>query len=75
MINRKNSTNFDKESEVNDMTIILGITTVICAIGCLTCYLGSAGLLLYIKKNGYKLPDKQEIYECTRSAAKKIFKL
>jgi hypothetical protein len=57
------------------MTIILGITTVICAIGCLTCYLGSAGLLLYIKKNGYKLPDKQEIYECTRSAAKKIFKL
>ena len=56
-------------------TIFFIGTTVICAVGWLGNHVACAGLIYYIEKNGYKLPDRQEAYECTRSAAKKIFRL
>lgn len=55
--------------------VILTITTVICAIEWLINHIACAGLIYYIEKNGYKLPNKKESRECTRCAAKKIFKL
>lgn len=58
------------------MLIILFIaTTAICAVGWLTRSISCAALLYYIEKNGYKLPNDQDIEECTRFAAKKLFKL
>ena len=57
------------------ITVVFIATTAICAVGWLTCYIACAGLVHYNRKNGYKLPDKQEARECTRSAAKKFFKL
>lgn len=56
-------------------TIILTITTAICAVGWLVRSISCAALLYYIEKNGYKLPNNQDIEECTRFAAKKLFKL
>lgn len=55
--------------------IILTITTAICAVGWLARSISCAALLYYIEKNGYKLPNNQDIEECTRFAAKKLFKL
>ena len=58
------------------MLIILFIaTTAICAVGWLARSISCAALLYYIEKNGYKLPNNQDIEECTRFAAKKLFKL
>ena len=50
-------------------------TTIICAVGWLTRSISCAALLYYIEKSGYKLPNDQDLEECTRFAAKKLFKL
>lgn len=57
------------------LTILFIATTAICAVGWLTRSISCAALLYYIEKNGYKLPNDQDIEECTRFAAKKLFKL
>ncbi len=57
------------------LTILFIATTAICAVGWLTRSISCAALLYYIEKNGYKLPNNQDIEECTRFAAKKLFKL
>lgn len=50
-------------------------TTVICAVGWLTRGISCAALIYYIEKNGYKLPDNQDLAECTRFAVKKLLGL
>ncbi len=57
------------------LTILFIATTAICAVGWLTRSISCAALLYYIEKNGYKLPNNQDIEECIRFAAKKLFKL
>lgn len=57
------------------ITVVFIATTAICAIGWLTRCVSCAALLYYIEKNGYKLPDNQDLEECIRFAAKKLFKL
>lgn len=57
------------------ITAVFIITTAICAVGWLTRYVSCAALLYYIEKNGYKLPDNQDLEECICFAAKKLFKL
>jgi hypothetical protein len=66
----------DTQKEVRTIVTAFFIaTTTICAIGWLIRYVSCAALIYYIEKNGYKLPDEQEGYECTRFVVKKIFKL
>lgn len=57
------------------LTILFVATTAICAAEWLINHIACAGLVYYIEKNGYKLPNEKESGECTRYAAKKIFKL
>jgi hypothetical protein len=73
---KKKVNNLDTQKEVRTIVTAFFIaTTTICAIGWLTRYVSCAALIYYIEKNGYKLPDEQEGYECTRFVVKKIFKL
>lgn len=50
-------------------------TTVICAVGWLTQRVSCVALIYYIEKNGYKLPDNQDLSECTRFAVEKLLGL
>ena len=73
---KKKVNNLDTQKEVRTIVTAFFIaTTTICAIGWLIRYVSCAALIYYIEKNGYKLPDEQEGYECTRFVVKKIFKL
>lgn len=53
--------------------VIFTITTVICAMGWLKRYISCMAMIYYMAKNGYKLPDDDEIKECTREATKHLF--
>lgn len=55
-------------------TAIFVITTVICAIGWLKRYISTLAILYYIEKKGYKLPNDEEIKECTQWVVKKLNK-
>ncbi|MCM1902920.1 MULTISPECIES: hypothetical protein [Blautia] len=57
------------------ITAVFVISTAICAVGWLTRSISCAALIYYIEKSGYKLPDNQDLEECTHFAAKKLFKL
>lgn len=55
-------------------TAIFVITIVICAIGWLKRYISTLAILYYIEKKGYKLPNDEEIKECTQWVVKKLNK-
>ena len=57
------------------ITAVFVISTAICAVGWLTRSISCAALIYYIEKNGYRLPDNQDLEECTRYAAKKLYKI
>lgn len=57
------------------ITVVLIASTAICAVGWLTRSISCTALIYYIEKCGYKLPDNQDLEECTRFVAKKLFKL
>lgn len=55
-------------------TAIFAITTVICASGWLVKHIAALAIVYYIKNKGYKLPNDEEIRECTREVVKHLFK-
>ena len=55
-------------------TILFVITTVICAIGWFSRYISCLNLIYYMEKNQYKLPNDQELKECTDFVMKHLFK-
>ena len=56
------------------LTIVLAVVAVICGIGWLKYYISTCALVYYLQKKGYTPPSDQEIQECARYAAGKIFK-
>lgn len=56
------------------LTIIFAGTTVICAIGWVTAWIGAKAVVYYMAKKGYTPPSEDEIQECTRAVVEEIFK-
>lgn len=56
------------------MTIFFVLTTVVCAFGWFISRIASIALVRYIKVKGYEPPTAEETKECTRWAAKRVFK-
>lgn len=54
------------------LTLFFFITTVVCAIGWLLYWVGSAALAKYILDKGYELPSDDELKVCTVYAWKKL---
>lgn len=55
-------------------TIIFIVTTIICGIGWITRYISCTAMIYYMKKTGYKLPNDEEIKECTRFVVRHFIK-
>ncbi|MBA4697798.1 MAG: hypothetical protein H2212_00040 [Ruminococcus sp.] len=55
-------------------TIIFIVTTIICGIGWITGYISCTAMIYYMKKTGYKLPNDEEIKECTRFVVRHFIK-
>ena len=56
------------------MTVIFFIIAAVCAIGWLTRYVSCAAMIYYMDKKGYKLPNDEEIKECTRYVVSNLLK-
>lgn len=54
------------------LTVIFVITTVVFGIKWIIRYISSAALIYYIQKKGYKLPDDDELKECTQFVIKNM---
>lgn len=50
------------------------IMTVICAVGWIAKHVSCMAMIYYMTTKGYKLPNDEEIAECTREAVKHLFK-
>lgn len=50
--------------------IVLMISTLVCAFGWAANYIAAKAVVHYMIKNGYQLPTKEEIKECTNYSAK-----
>lgn len=55
-------------------TLVLFVTTMICAAGWLVKHISCMAIIYYMETKGYKLPNDEEIRECTREVVKQIFK-
>lgn len=55
-------------------TLVLFVTTIICASGWLVKHISFMAIIYYMTTKGYKLPNDKEIRECTREAVKHLFK-
>ena len=55
-------------------TAVFVTTTLICAVGWLKRYISCAAIIYYIKRNQYKLPNDQDIKECTDFVVKNLLK-
>lgn len=55
-------------------TAVFAATTVICAFGWLTKHISCMAVIYYMKTKGYKLPNDEEIRECTLETVKHLFK-
>ena len=49
------------------------VTTFICAAGWLTKHISCLAMIYYMTIKGYKLPNDEEIRECTLEAVKHLF--
>lgn len=56
------------------MKVILSVATIICGINWFKRYISCVALIYYMKKRGYKLPDDEEIKECTQYAVTHFLK-
>lgn len=56
------------------LTLVLFVATTICAAGWLLKHISCMAIIYYMTTKGYKLPNDKEIRECTREAAKHLFK-
>ena len=56
------------------MEIALIGLTIICAVGWLKRYIGTCALIYYMKTKGYKLPNDNDMKECTRFVVNHLFK-
>lgn len=57
------------------ITIILLISTIICAFGWFLKHVSLMSILTFIEKKGYTQPTGEELKECTDFVLKKIFKI
>ncbi|WP_270395701.1 hypothetical protein [Mediterraneibacter massiliensis] len=55
-------------------TAVFIVTTVICAAGWMKRYISCMAMIYYMTIRGYKLPNDNEIKECTHEATKHLFK-
>ena len=55
-------------------TAIFATTTIICAVGWLKRYISCTAMIYYIQKNQYKLPNDQDVKECTDFVVKHLLK-
>ncbi len=56
------------------MTIVFAVATIICALGWLTRYISCTVMIYYMKKKGYKLPNDEEIRECTQETIRNLLR-
>ena len=56
------------------MSLIWISIVAVCAIGWFNRYVNVCALIYYMKKQGYKLPDKTESKECTLYVVEHLFK-
>lgn len=56
------------------MEIALTCAVVIAGVGWFKRYISTTALIYYMKKSGYKLPDDQEMEECTLFVARNLFR-
>ena len=56
------------------LTLVFAIMAVICGIGWLKYYISTCALVYFIQRKGYTPPNDEEIQECTRWVAEKIFR-
>lgn len=49
-------------------------STVVCGMGWLSTRIALNAMIYFIEKKGYPAPTSQEVDECTRYVAKKMFK-
>lgn len=59
---------------MRDLIVVLAITTIICAVGWLSRYVSCTAMIYYMKKNQYKLPNDQDMKECTDFVVKNLLK-
>ena len=52
------------------MTLVFGVTAVVCAIGWVSRYVACAALVYYMQKKQYTLPSDKDIEECTAFVVK-----
>lgn len=57
------------------LTVLFGTTTVICGIGWLTYWVGTAALAKYMMDKGYKPPSEEEMKACSVYVWTKLFHL
>jgi len=50
------------------------VTTAICAVGWLTRYISCAAVVYYMKMKEYKLPNNEEMEECTQFVTRHLFR-
>lgn len=56
------------------LTVLFAITTIICALGWLKRYVSCGAIIYYIQKKQYRLPNDDEIKECTAFVVKNVLK-
>jgi hypothetical protein len=54
------------------LTLLFVLTTIICAVGWLTYWVGSAALAKYMMDKGYTPPSENEMKECSTYVWKKL---
>ncbi len=57
------------------MAIVLLIIAVICAVNWLKWKVSTMAMIYYMEKNRYKLPNAEEVGECTEFVARRFFKI
>ena len=57
------------------LTVFFLLTTFICGLGWLVCWVGSAALAKYILDKGYKPPSDEEMKACSMYVWKKLLRI
>lgn len=57
------------------LTILFMVTTVVCGIGWLSYWIGSAALAKYMLDQGYAPPSDEELKKCSNWVIRRMLKL
>lgn len=55
-------------------TVLFAVTTIACGIGWLKRYISCSAIVYYLQKNEYKLPNDEEMKECTHFVIEHMIK-